>query len=315
MLMGTLLSYFLDGVFSVQVYHYYMNYASTDRRFFVYLVALAVCIEICHLSISTHTTYTALAVNFADPAALAVLPPSVAGVPFLNGAAAFCTHVFFSWRIYVFSKTLFGKMAAGLIVTTALASFSAAIASTIQYAMMQSGGLENAVLKLKNWVAVWLSGNAVCDVLISTTLVAIFMSARGSTSYTRSKGVLSMLISHTIENGMITTACALADQIAFFVLPPTNLVHLCLNGILGRLYVNVLLASLNGRESARTRLTASGGKQNTNDFRMTTGFSNASQTAQTTAQFKSFPVVAVSTQVETHADLEGKSRHEMHMYP
>lgn len=88
------------------------------------------------------------------------------------------------------------------------------------------------------------------------------------------------------------------------------------NGILGRLYANVLLASLNGRERARTRLTASRGKQSTNDFQLTAaGFSsNASHTRTGQApgeQMKCFPVVSVSTEVERHADYEIMNNHKV----
>lgn len=93
------------------------------------------------------------------------------------------------------------------------------------------------------------------------------------------------------------------------------------NSILGRLYANVLLASLNGRERARLRLTGSGqdsaknngGIHTTDNFRMTGAFgSHVSQTDQAPEPLRCFPVVAVSTDVETHADDEAKNDHKVH---
>ena len=53
------------------------------------------------------------------------------------------------------------------------------------------------------------------------------MRARGATAYTGSKNVLNALIVHTIENGMVTTACALVDLICYLLFPD-NLFYVCL---------------------------------------------------------------------------------------
>lgn len=130
--MGQMLSFFLNGAFAMQlcaypstlniealirtrrVDHYYMNYASTDRRFFVYLgqlgmvslelcdvpkltdsdaylltVCFVVALELTHMCLSTHTAYVMLADGFANPAILLTSPVSGAALPAVNGAGTY----------------------------------------------------------------------------------------------------------------------------------------------------------------------------------------------------------------------------------
>lgn len=68
---------------------------------------------------------------------------------------------------------------------------------------------------------VWLVSSVVCDCLITASMVIILWNARSSTVYTSSKSIVDALIVHTIENGLITTACALLVLITFRVLPDT----------------------------------------------------------------------------------------------
>lgn len=66
------------------------------------------------------------------------------------------------------------------------------------------------------WVATLL-----CDVLITVSMVILLRRARSTTVYTSSQSVLDGLVVHTIENGLITTTCAILVFITFYVLPNT----------------------------------------------------------------------------------------------
>lgn len=74
---------------------------------------------------------------------------------------------------------------------------------------------------------VWLVTSVVCDCLITISMVIVLWNARSSTVYTSSKSIVDALIVHTIENGLITTTCALAVIISFHLLPNT-FYHACL---------------------------------------------------------------------------------------
>lgn len=96
---------------------------------------------------------------------------------------------------------------------------AAAFGVTVQFALLNRH--IETLRRLNKTVVVWLGGSFACDILITLTMVIVLLQAREATSYKSSKGVLSSLIVHTIENGMITTVCALADLICFLVLPDT----------------------------------------------------------------------------------------------
>lgn len=166
----------------------------------------------------------------------------------------FCTHAFFTWRIAVMTKTRVGKLVAACVFMvsppnfictmpkqdellisfiigqqTAFVALSGAIATTIRFCMPSVGrSVAKANIVGKESLATWLSATAACDLFISITIVTLLVSARKITDFSPSRGVLNLLIAHTIENGAITTVCATADQIAFFALPPFNLTYLCL---------------------------------------------------------------------------------------
>lgn len=82
------------------------------------------------------------------------------------------------------------------------------------------------LLSLDTTVTVWLAGSVACDVLITLTMVVLLLSAR-SNIMQASKGVLNILIANTIENGMVTTLCALADLVCFLLIP-NYYYHVCL---------------------------------------------------------------------------------------
>ncbi|KAJ2924094.1 hypothetical protein H1R20_g4079, partial [Candolleomyces eurysporus] len=304
LLMGSLISFFLNGAFAMQIYHYYMNYASTDRRFFVFLVVVVVIVEILHMFFSTHTTYSILAVGFTDPRVFINTPWSGAALPALNGTVGLCTQVFFAWRILVLTKSIWGKMSAGLVVLTAGMQCAASYGVTIQFTLLARQ--LDLLRTLKRTVIVWLAGSFICDVLISITMVIILTKARGATAYTGSKNVLNALIVHTIENGMVTTACALVDLICYLLFPD-NLFYVCFEYLLGRLYANVLLATLNGRQRMRAvsnsehELSArsSGKTSQTNQVQLS-NLRTYPQTSQQTS--KTYPVVSVTTDVQIDDD-------------
>lgn len=114
-----------------------------------------------------------------------------------------------------------------LTVQTATMQMGAALGVTIQFNlfdrqtdMLHSHSMENTVI-------VWLVGSFTCDILISLTMVAVLVRAREFTLFSSSKGVLDALIVHTIENGMVTTVCALVELGVFLGSPETH-IHICL---------------------------------------------------------------------------------------
>ncbi|KAJ2914330.1 hypothetical protein MD484_g6076, partial [Candolleomyces efflorescens] len=251
-LMGSLLSFFLSGAFAMQVYHYHMHYAHSDRWLFVILVFVVVVIEMVHMFMATHLTYYLLAYGYGNPRTFDQTPWSGAVLPALNGLVGLCTQAFLAWRIITLTKTTesvtLGKIISGTIFLTAGMQCAAAFGVTIQYSLLSRQ--LHLLRTLKTTVIVWLAGSVVCDTMITVSMVALLLRARGTTSLGGSKNMINALIIHAIESGAITTMAALVTLLTYLVLPDT-LYYGCFEYLLGRLYANVLLASLNGRNRMR----------------------------------------------------------------
>ncbi|KAF6744347.1 hypothetical protein DFP72DRAFT_1078726 [Ephemerocybe angulata] len=216
--LGSLLSYFFSGVFFIQLFVYFTEFARNDRKFFVGLVLAISVAEILHLIMTTHTAYTIIAQGFGDLSALASSPWSGSALPFLNGFVSFCVQLFFACSFDW-----------GWILT---------------------------LLKHSNrTVIVWLSGTVACDVLMTGSIIIVLIFYKRSTTYRKSKTMIDTFIAHTIENGALTTVFA-ALNLVFFLVYPDNYMYICLEFMLGRLYANVLMSTLNRRDRSSVTGTA-----------------------------------------------------------
>ncbi|KAJ7443658.1 hypothetical protein B0H11DRAFT_2203947 [Mycena galericulata] len=74
---------------------------------------------------------------------------------------------------------------------------------------------------------------------------------RAKTPWKQTDSLITKLIFNTIETGAVTSLVAVADVVLFITLPATNLHHMPAF-MLGKLYSNVLLVTLNARESRGT---------------------------------------------------------------
>jgi len=100
---------------------------------------------------------------------------------------------------------------------------------------------------------VWLVCTAVCDVLITMSLVYIFTIAK-SRSLAHTGSLLNRLIIQTIQSGVITAIFAIL-HLAFFLAYPDSLLNIPFVYVLSKLYPNVLLANLNNRNRLNQRGT------------------------------------------------------------
>ncbi|KAJ3534961.1 hypothetical protein NMY22_g6700 [Coprinellus aureogranulatus] len=104
-------------------------------------------------------------------------------------------------------------------------------------------------------ITLWLASAAASDLTITATLVYLYMGFRERTERRESKSVIKMLILHTVENGAITSLCALL-QLVFYSAKPDSLIFIAFSYINSRLYANVLLASLNANRTFQRQVVS-----------------------------------------------------------
>ncbi|KAF5365649.1 hypothetical protein D9758_003160 [Tetrapyrgos nigripes] len=106
------------------------------------------------------------------------------------------------------------------------------------------------------WIAsTGLACAAVADLLIAASLS--FYLHRSRTGIRTTDSIINKLLLYAINTGLLTSIFALTDMICFLTMP-NNLIHIAFNLMIGKLYTNSLLASLNVRDSLREELYDNG---------------------------------------------------------
>ncbi|KAG8742374.1 hypothetical protein FRC10_001596 [Ceratobasidium sp. 414] len=242
---GVVLATFLYGILTLQTYIYWVRYVHDSRFDRLFVVALWV-IDTLQLVFICHMQYWYVIENYANPVALQYnnwlvplhrlscraecdfnllhLVSSSFGQVVQHGGRSNCDHhVYGPGGIVSLTQLGFGMGCFGMVWVLKM------FEQFIEYKWLVAG---------------WLASAALCDVLIVYMLSTALMTQR--TGFGRTDALIDKLLRYTINTGLLTSIIAITDLIAFCMM--NNLVHLCFNFILGKLYTNTLLATLNARE-------------------------------------------------------------------
>ncbi|KAJ7436910.1 hypothetical protein B0H11DRAFT_636807 [Mycena galericulata] len=247
-LAGTQANWALLGTLTLQVYKFHIMFPAEGPTLKA-LVYTIFSLEITQTAITSHFAYETLVVSWGDPSVFVKLPWSSLATPIFTGITSATVQLFFAWRIYQLKgKSMIYRIVIAVIVLLALMQSFAAIISDARFAVTTE---ISEILKLMVGVKVWLIGSAVCDVVITLTMIIILSQYRAKTPWKQTDSLITKLIFNTIETGAVTSLVAVADVVLFITLPATNL-HQMPAFMLGKLYSNVLLVTLNARESRGT---------------------------------------------------------------
>ncbi|KAJ7700341.1 hypothetical protein B0H17DRAFT_1176754 [Mycena rosella] len=248
MLAGTQANWALLGTLAVQVYKFHICFPK-ERAAIKALVYSLFLLEVAQTGITSHFAYYILVTGWGHPNIFSKLPWSGLATPIFTGITSASVQIFFAWRIYILKREkMVYRGISIVIVLLALMQSLAAIISDARFAVTT----EVAELqRLMSGVKTWLIGSAICDVLISLTMVVILTEYRMKTPWKRTDSLITKLIFNTVETGVITAVVAIADVVLFIMFPSNNLQQTPAF-ILGKLYSNLLLVTLNARASTST---------------------------------------------------------------
>ncbi|KAI0085564.1 hypothetical protein BDY19DRAFT_441593 [Irpex rosettiformis] len=242
---GTLVSFLLFGISTMQLYNYSSHYTrdAWPIKVTVYGIYL---LDIFQSLTFAVLGYYLLVSGWGRPRTLLLLNWTFAAVPFVTGVVAAWVQVFYAWRIYMIGQW---KSLPVLIIAIALMQCSGAISITVGVpSLADVTGLH----LLYRRTIVWLGGAAAADVIIAVTMLYLLFAVRRS-KFERTKRVINQLIKLTVETGVVTATSALLELIMFQILPNTNM-HIFFAAMLAKVYSNALMTSLNSRPvSSRTR--------------------------------------------------------------
>ncbi|KAL0954048.1 hypothetical protein HGRIS_005200 [Hohenbuehelia grisea] len=123
---------------------------------------------------------------------------------------------------------------------------------------------------------------AACDVGIAASMC--FLLHRSRSGLKATDNIVTTLMVYTVNTGLLTSIWAIADIICFVAMP-LNFVNIGINFVVGKLYANSLMASLNSRQTLRS-MAATGTTTGTPSiFRLTSVGNTDSDDTRTTLPF------------------------------
>ncbi|KAH9850069.1 hypothetical protein C2E23DRAFT_931744 [Lenzites betulinus] len=247
MLIGVIVAGVLYGITCSQTYYYFSRYQKDP--WFIKLIVVAVWItDTTHQALVSHSIYFYLITAWGDPVALSSLTRTLIAEVFFNFLTGLFVQGFFVARIWTLSgKNLFITIPISILV---VASFASGFSFGIMGASLQNF---EQIIAFQPICVAFNALTAAADVIIAIVLCVILHTSR--TGFSRSDALINKLIAFAVNTGLLTAVCSCLALITFVVLPD-KLLYIAFFFLLGRLYANSLLATLNARKTLRDLSTS-----------------------------------------------------------
>ncbi|KIM46817.1 hypothetical protein M413DRAFT_263543 [Hebeloma cylindrosporum] len=241
---GLILSAILYGVALLQTFMYYRRHPE-DSRIMKSMVFLLCALDTGHLILCTMGLYDYLISNFNNPDAL-VRTTWTMNLQFSGtGLIGIIVQCFFARRVRIMSGNVILTV---IILILASVEFSLGILFTVNSFILGN----NTKLAKLFWITnTGLGCAAAADIMIAAALCYYLNKSRTGSS--RADSLIAILIAYSVTTGLISSVIAVLCVILFAAMP-NNLIGYALFLIIGKCYVNSLLAALNCRDSLRERL-------------------------------------------------------------
>ncbi|KAI0000817.1 hypothetical protein BJV74DRAFT_116020 [Russula compacta] len=260
-LFGEVWNWALYGVLAVQVYVYNYNFPE-DRKVIKVLVYSLFFIETLQTAMSGADLYYWFVSGFGQIDRLTHPNLAAFDVPIVEVVIAVTVQYFFAYRVWVLSN----KKSWWLYLVVSVSSLASAAGALMgaTYAFIHDRFLSGEMLRVASFT--WLIGNAVADILITASMLYYLTRRRTAGDGYFSDNVLSKIIRLTVETNLMTCTVGVIALLLAFVYPDKDWYD-CPIAILGKLYSNTLLVSLNNRVSFRE---VSPSREVTHSFRTVT---------------------------------------------
>ncbi|KAF8896402.1 hypothetical protein BD779DRAFT_583570 [Infundibulicybe gibba] len=266
MFVGGLITMAVYGITTLQMYFYFIYYPK-DSLGLKALVATIWTLDTLHVVLMCHSLHTYLILGFGNPRVLVngtwSLFASIAvnsrllwrlshkGSPIHSGNAQNSSrfpHRFFTLRIYQLSRRRIKWVLSSVIGFAVFAHFCFGIETVIYFFMItEFSRLNEATFKSALPFAITA---ILSDVLIAAALC--FLLERSRTDFEDTNSLITKLVVFAINRCVLTSAVAVVEVIVF-ITKPHSFYSFAIDFIIGKLYANSLLATLNSRQSLRRK--------------------------------------------------------------
>ncbi|KAK7041649.1 hypothetical protein VNI00_009256 [Paramarasmius palmivorus] len=273
-LVGCLLACVLYGVSLLQTYNYFIEPGANDKWPLKLVVGAVFLFDTIHSMLISHTIYTYLVTNYANPAILGKCVWSLLAEVLFNGLTGFLVQSFLTHRVWRYltlsrrnsSLSFTTIIVTGVAVILVLAEFGCITAFAI-IALVRVKSFDD--LATMKWLSILVNAlAAAADVYIAAVLCFLLQGSR--TGFQRSDTIIRKLIMYAVNTGLLTSLCAVASLISITAAPNT-FIYITFFFCIGRLYANSLLATLNARRRIRESVDGDGGYNTTSGVGVGTG--------------------------------------------
>jgi len=235
----------LYGVLVVQLYIYGYNFPRdrTPLKLLVYSVFL---VETVQTALTGADLYYWFVSGFGNLDHLSSSYLSNIDGPIIGSIVSFTVQLFFVYRIWILS----GRSSWFLCLSICLCSTVDTVAGFCLgvYAEVRNEFPHGRVLNFKSIASIWLGGNTLSDLLITGSM--IFHLGRRHRDGHLSDHTFTRIVRLTVETNLLTTIVGIVALLMVVIFPEQQY-FTCPVAILGKLYSNTLLVSLNNRISIR----------------------------------------------------------------
>lgn len=246
-LLGAILSAVVYGITCLQVFIYYTEQAADDHRLLRIFVGILMGLDTFHFTLVTHSIYFFAVTNFGDyvrdSRTVWSLQVQVGTAQLLTLLVQGC----FAYRIYTLSQ----RKNWWLPVLVILCGFAMLLSST---------GFMITAFHVKYFTATthnipWTISGLLSELLGDTLMTAgmIYYLSRGRTVMERTNRVLNILITYTLNSGLLTTVFTILT-LAVFLRYEKTMLYAPFFFILARLYSCAFMSTLNSRNKIRATL-------------------------------------------------------------
>jgi len=277
-LLGHLFNWGLFGALTVQCYIYYLAFPK-DSSYLKSVVGFTYFIELLQTVLATRDAFRQYGTGWGNLVQLNDVGLLWITIPMLDGIISSFVQLFYAWRIFVLCGN---RYVSGVIVTLAVTQGVAGIyCGVFSKVIAQISDIQRRMYRP---TIVWLGGTALCDVIITISMIYFLRKARLSNGVKRTSTLLTRLIKLTFETGLVCSTFAIVDLTLFLRFQENNF-HLLPALTLCKLYSNSLLVVFN------SRLNITGGRNTPDDHAV----SNLSMTTSTFQRPTTSMVMAMGT--------------------
>jgi len=244
LLLGAFISACLTGVATVQALLYFKMFPY-DRAVPKILVFVVWSLDMAHSAMVWMGIWVYLIERERTMEAIDFIPLTISLSIVITAFLTFLVHMFFADRIHRLSEG--NWLLTTPILVLALARLAFACVTSAQMIRLMSF---KDFVEVSSWsFTLGLALSSAVDVLITVALWVLLRETIGPDTM-RLERIIDSLVLYTIEIGTSTSAFTIVSMICWLTMQH-NLVFLGLHFIIGKLYANSLLATLNTRRSLR----------------------------------------------------------------